>query len=1783
MAEKNSLWKNIRNKAKQNRASGDKPKQPTTEMLRQERKIRAQKAEGGPVNTLEGDLISKVIMNRNRDKDFVQRAYAVGEYPESNMFVQPDANEFGEKNSHLMGWGEDESGQAYMFPEVMNPNNEAVRVPNQYADYISSTGYKKAAGMQYATGSFVGEDELPTYNYANKAGVIGGPRQTPRGTEVPMMADGTPVVNLPEFEIISTGVNTKPNPYSPTSLKEASKTDAWKAAKLGVDAASLYGFYPANIAGSVMDLVEGDYSGAAMGLVPVVGRAGRHGKLWKDAYTKGINAGLPHKVIFPLKKYGKQATILGSNIAQAVDSYDDLVEPYIDEVKDVVSSFNKEQKATGGYYPTQGPPKALFKGYAQGGYTNPYNQYQDDPYLQYANGGYEYGKGGRTLKNIGAGAFGVLEGLVDTTFGWIPGVDMVTDMAYKGLQKLGKSTEDEKREQDSIAGYGQAAGSVGSAILTGGATTANAISEGAQGLGKGISRGSETSEVAKGIGTGLNIAGGVVGSIYGNTEGAQAAKSAFKTTQAGSQGIGKFAAAAPIKGFSAAPKGTMEGVIDGNAVSMKPGTSPALSSVTPTKAIGTFSNTGAVSNISTPSNLDKVENVTSVLSEIPKVQEPPPMAQPLPVTPPPTIPPQINYDQFAINAPTINTGLSEIDYDFSYSPNTITFSQGGNITNNSLNLRNTMRYKRFAQGGTFDQYGINMIPDSAGLHHQSAYGGVPIGPDALAEGGEAKLQMADGGQYIVSGEVDGANTQSINGETMTQRLKKKLRPYMMGSLASNPKDKENLRRPFDSYSEGGIAQIKDNAIQETEAIRMQREGALKYAAHGGKLNKDIEKIVMEEYSAAYGGMLPNKYKGKVNMPNSYAKGGIHIKESKKGTFTAAASKHGKGVQEFAKQVLANKENYSPAMVKKANFAHNAAGWKHADGGYIHNQMIQPMLAEGGPIYGDPASEYTYAYGGMYGNPYYRGGQIDYTNDMYSSYAGGGPMPSNLPQAFDGPSAQNSNGMYLYPDGGILPIQKPLGPLDRPDNYKPSRVFEVGSKGSPGRWYELDSLDPAVRKRALEVNRENQMRQMNIMPVTHPAKAEGGMMPSEQQMMQEQQAPQEEMQQQPNQEQMMQMVQQAAQMLEQGAQPEQVMQQLVQAGVPQDMAMQAVQMAMQEMQGQMQEQPMQGQEQMMPQEGMMASGGRLPKEILRARAEAHMSSKEASNYVNNYSKGGRMYADGGEEEDPTLLRKQKSKYYDDTDVYMREKKVFDDKMSTYRGWNDFNAKMDEVIKSPNRPFNSEKSFKSYIDKTFQEVDKNNMMYNKYSTPLKGQIIKHPVGRSNFLSQTGTEPIDEPTLRLQELAALKADLSNKDVPTINSELGTFTPSTHTPKKVQLHRTNDQTQGVLPEDNPAFDYDPGYRINVGDTAGWQNVPKGEYIDPVSKEVYPSQVHYMNANSDEYDVQNVPKHVVDWTTNWLNPEKRASGGMMPPQDGMASQVAQQLKQGAQPQQVLQKLVEQGMPQEQAMAMVQAVMGQLQNQMQQQQPQQQMMPQQQMAPQQPMMAARGGYFNSRKQYDDGGFSPLADESTMSQIAGLGQSVVPALTSAFAFNKLSKRKLTPSLVEKVNIDYTPARISMMDENRRNLSAGINAMRNVAPTSGSYMGNVRGTILDANKLSGDQINKSWQDQKNEQAKYDYQTSAANAGILNQTNQSNEEMYQNAMQTGYEAAGQSVKNASAYYSDLENRNLQRWQAQNTSGENWTWTPRGKAFRNKDGIYMINGQTVDPSTGNPVEYVR
>jgi hypothetical protein len=71
--------------------------------------------------------------------------------------------------------------------------------------------------------------------------------------------------------------------------------------------------------------------------------------------------------------------------------------------------------------------------------------------------------------------------------------------------------------------------------------------------------------------------------------------------------------------------------------------------------------------------------------------------------------------------------------------------------------------------------------------------------------------------------------------------------------------------------------------------------------------------------------------------------GIAINPKNEGKFSEWAKRHGMGVQEAAQHVLANKDRYSSAVVKQANFARNAAKWKHAYGGAV------PLMQQGGDV------------------------------------------------------------------------------------------------------------------------------------------------------------------------------------------------------------------------------------------------------------------------------------------------------------------------------------------------------------------------------------------------------------------------------------------------------------------------------------------------------------------------------------------------------------------------------------------------------------------------------------------------------------------------------------------------------------------------------------------------------------------------------------------------------------------------------------------------------------------
>ena len=76
----------------------------------------------------------------------------------------------------------------------------------------------------------------------------------------------------------------------------------------------------------------------------------------------------------------------------------------------------------------------------------------------------------------------------------------------------------------------------------------------------------------------------------------------------------------------------------------------------------------------------------------------------------------------------------------------------------------------------------------------------------------------------------------------------------------------------------------------------------------------------------------------------FKEGGIMIKKENRGKFTESANRANMGVQEYARHILANKEDYSPTLIKRANFARNF-GDRKAFGGDLNNNYSTGDIIE----------------------------------------------------------------------------------------------------------------------------------------------------------------------------------------------------------------------------------------------------------------------------------------------------------------------------------------------------------------------------------------------------------------------------------------------------------------------------------------------------------------------------------------------------------------------------------------------------------------------------------------------------------------------------------------------------------------------------------------------------------------------------------------------------------------------------------------------------------------------
>ena len=162
----------------------------------------------------------------------------------------------------------------------------------------------------------------------------------------------------------------------------------------------------------------------------------------------------------------------------------------------------------------------------------------------------------------------------------------------------------------------------------------------------------------------------------------------------------------------------------------------------------------------------------------------------------------------------------------------------------------------------------------------------------------------------------GGSSKWIEGRATMNQIRKKL--YDAGY---------NTQQKIDQY----ISNLSDEQLFD---LFSQQNGYGKdyqraYNSADANTKKQMSDKARNMFKLAAIGGIGITTANKINSDKRYNSGkDIHIKKSKRGTFTKAAKQHGMSVQSFANKVLRNPSKYSADMRKKANFAHNAASWKH---------------------------------------------------------------------------------------------------------------------------------------------------------------------------------------------------------------------------------------------------------------------------------------------------------------------------------------------------------------------------------------------------------------------------------------------------------------------------------------------------------------------------------------------------------------------------------------------------------------------------------------------------------------------------------------------------------------------------------------------------------------------------------------------------------------------------------------------------------------------------------------
>lgn len=154
--------------------------------------------------------------------------------------------------------------------------------------------------------------------------------------------------------------------------------------------------------------------------------------------------------------------------------------------------------------------------------------------------------------------------------------------------------------------------------------------------------------------------------------------------------------------------------------------------------------------------------------------------------------------------------------------------------------------------------------------------------------------------------------------------------------------------------------------------------------------------------------------GGAYLKKSYKDGGstsIHIKPSHRGKFKAAANRAGMEVQEYASNILANKDNFSSERVKQAVFARNASKWNRK-----HAEQAVPQYTHGGAVYPTPDTQLP----GFYPTPM---GNIDNSYYQYETWKDSPSLTSGF-----------SNNTTIFPTNTKTPQTDPKNPSTNYEKY-----------------------------------------------------------------------------------------------------------------------------------------------------------------------------------------------------------------------------------------------------------------------------------------------------------------------------------------------------------------------------------------------------------------------------------------------------------------------------------------------------------------------------------------------------------------------------------------------------------------------------------------------------------------------------------------------------------------------------------------------------------------------------